>query len=52
MWTLINNGSHKCYTFTSQEKLKMFAKKRKWGIKKSPTCERTYYTESFSYIPA
>ena len=50
-WILIENNSHQVFTFPSLKKLKEFAKENGYRIKRSPTHDRTFYTESYVYLP-
>jgi len=50
-WLLIENNSHSVYEFSCLKKLKEFAEKYNYKIKRSPTTERCYYIESYIYIP-
>ena len=50
-WTLINNGSHDTYPFSSEKKLRDFARTNGMIIKKSQTAEFTFYTEAYTFVP-
>lgn len=51
-WYLINNNSHNVKWFSSQKKLKRWARDRHMTIKRSYTDSYCFYIESQEYIPA
>ena len=51
-WILIENNSHQVFTFASLKRLKEFARVKGYHIKRSPTRDRTFYTESHVYLPS
>jgi hypothetical protein len=51
-WYLIENNSHQVFTFNSQKDLKRFTKSKGYHIKRSPTDDHGFYTESYVYVPA
>lgn len=50
-WCLINNNSHRVYSFLSKKGLLAFAKDKGMIVKKSYTDSNCYYIESYEYIP-
>lgn len=51
-WNLINNNSHEVLYFSSEKKLRTFAKEKQWFIKHSYLDNHCFYIESYEYIPA
>ena len=51
MWFLIENNTMEVYKFRSKRELFRFARKYGLKIKKSPTCNHTYYTDSYVVLP-
>ena len=51
VWTLINNNSHKCFDFSSERKLKGWAKERGLIINRSYLDQCCFYTDSTVCIP-
>jgi len=50
-WYLIENNSHRMIDFTSEKKLRTYAKEKGYGIKRSYTDMYCFYTVSYEYIP-
>ena len=50
-WILIENNNHRSTRFTSLKRLREYADDMHFIIKKSHISEKTYYTESFDYVP-
>jgi hypothetical protein len=50
-WVLIENSSQQTFEFNSLKALRKFAKERSFKIRKSPTDDRTYYTQSYTVLP-
>jgi len=50
-WYLIENNSHKMVEFSSEKKVRIYAKEHGYGIKRSYTDCYCFYTVSYEYIP-
>jgi sialic acid synthase SpsE len=50
-WSLIENNAQVMLEFDTLRELKEYARKHGWEIKKSPTDNRCYYTESYVILP-
>ena len=50
-WYLIENNSHKMINFASEKKLKIYAKNKGYGIKRSYLDRLCFYTVSCEYVP-
>ena len=50
-WTLIDNDSHRSIKFSSEKKLRQWAKDNYMKIKKSYTAEFCFYTDSWIALP-
>ena len=50
-WVLIDNDNHDLLYFTSQARLRRYAKDHGMVIRRSYTSERCFYTESYEWLP-